>query len=178
MGRGLRERCYKVNLGMAARFVESKAHVNLIAALQFLPSEFVLHFAGDGELFDKCRRLVIDSHLENRVVFHGDVSNIQGFYSKLDLYVQASFWEGFGLTVVEANFSGLPVAYSLLDGLKEILCDTEVSFDPYSPKDMARAIQFMNRNRAAVLEAQSLKMRKYTLKSHLEKLNALYDQFI
>ena len=37
------------------------------------------------------------------------------------MYVHAAHWEGFGLTIIEAIASGLPVLASNVSGLKEII---------------------------------------------------------
>lgn len=57
-----------------------------------------------------------------------------------DVYVQPSFYEGFGLPVLEALACDTPVACSNTKALVEILGNDVSYFDPYNVDDMARRI--------------------------------------
>jgi glycosyltransferase involved in cell wall biosynthesis len=47
--------------------------------------------------------------IENQVVFAGFQKDLRSFYMDADVYVQPSFYEGWGMAVVEAAASGLPI---------------------------------------------------------------------
>ncbi|MBI2066042.1 glycosyltransferase family 4 protein [Candidatus Woesebacteria bacterium] len=95
-------------------------------------------------------------HIENRPFvrflnkFGGDPSIIRvGFvpdedlaviYNLATLYCQPSFYEGFGLAVLEAFTSGCPVIASRVQALVEIGEPACLFADPKSPKDMAEKI--------------------------------------
>ena len=83
----------------------------------------ILHFVGSGVDFDRLRRLVKDLGVEDFVVFEGqkDRSWIYEHLCDFDLFVQASDFEGFGLTVAEACAAKLPVLVSDIQGPLEII---------------------------------------------------------
>ena len=47
--------------------------------------------------------------LEDRVIFHGDCSNIYDVYKEHSFLVMTSRYEGFGMVLIEAKANGLPV---------------------------------------------------------------------
>ena len=61
-------------------------------------------------------------------------------YNLATLYCQPSFYEGFGLAVLEAFASGCPVVASKVQALVEIGEPACIFFDPKDPKDMAEKI--------------------------------------
>ena len=61
-------------------------------------------------------------------------------YNLATLYCQPSFYEGFGLAVLEAFASGCPVISSKVQALVEIGEPACVFFDPKDPKNMAEKI--------------------------------------
>lgn len=74
-----------------------------------------------------------------RVGFVPD-SDLAVIYNLATLYCQPSFYEGFGLAVLEAFVSGCPVVASQTQSLVEIGEPACVFFDPKNSKDMAESI--------------------------------------
>lgn len=58
-------------------------------------------------------------------------------YNLASVYVQPSYYEGFGLPVVEAMRSGCPVIVSKTNSLIEITDGAALTVDPYDKKDIA-----------------------------------------
>jgi glycosyltransferase involved in cell wall biosynthesis len=54
-----------------------------------------------------------------------------------------SFYEGFGLPVLEAMASGVPVITSFTSSLPEIAGDAAIYVDPFNVEDMTRALQVL-----------------------------------
>lgn len=80
-----------------------------------------LIIAGEGESMNSLVSLTEHLHLSGRVIFKGKVTDKQ----KADLLAQSwvalqpSSFEGWGITVLEANASGTPVIASNVNGLKD-----------------------------------------------------------
>jgi hypothetical protein len=62
------------------------------------------------------------------------------FYGACDLFVFPSFYEGFGLPILEAMACGRAVACSNVTAMPEVADGAGILFDPHSTADMARAI--------------------------------------
>jgi glycosyltransferase involved in cell wall biosynthesis len=62
------------------------------------------------------------------------------FYSKADVFVYPSHYEGFGLPVLEAMTLGAPVITSNTSSLPEVAGDAALLVDPNDPTDLAEAI--------------------------------------
>jgi glycosyltransferase involved in cell wall biosynthesis len=62
------------------------------------------------------------------------------FYSKADVFVYPSYYEGFGLPVLEAMTLGAPVVTSNTSSLPEVAGDAALLIDPNDPMQLAEAI--------------------------------------
>jgi len=66
--------------------------------------------------------------------------DLSALFNLATIYCQPSYAEGFGLPVVQAMQSGCPVVYSQETSLWEIMDFCGLSFDPYQPKQLQRAL--------------------------------------
>jgi glycosyltransferase involved in cell wall biosynthesis len=73
----------------------------------------------------------------------GDLVKI---YNLANVYIQPSFYEGFGLPVLEAVSCGTPIACAKTQALVEILGKDLKYFDPRDPKDIAEKILSPNKD--------------------------------
>lgn len=87
-------------------------------------------------------RTVERSGLASRVRFTGFVedADLLNFYGASDLFVFPSFYEGFGLPILEAMACGRAVACSDTSAMSEVADGAAALFDPHSPDEIARAI--------------------------------------
>jgi len=112
----------------------------IIEALSLLPQRDVrLLVVGDGDV-ETYRCLARDRQVEGRVTFVPRTRDIYQYYAACDVFVSPTLYEPFGLTVVEAMASALPVITSrlagaadyIVDGVSGLLLDT-----PENPEEMA-----------------------------------------
>lgn len=87
-------------------------------------------------------RAVNQSALRDRVHFTGFVedADLLQFYGACDLFVFPSFYEGFGLPILEAMACGRAVACSRLTAMPEVANAAGILFDPGSKQEIARAM--------------------------------------
>lgn len=106
---------------MISRFSAMKDHATVVDALELLPSDVHIAFAGEGPEMETVRKQVQKAGLTERVHFLGYRSDIPAIIAASDGIIQSSVWEGFGLTAVEAMAAGKPVFASDVPGMREIV---------------------------------------------------------
>ncbi|MCJ8055941.1 glycosyltransferase family 4 protein [Shinella curvata] len=106
----------------SGRLASSKNQAALVAALALMPGVH-LAIAGAGPEEGNLLALADVLHVRGRLHLVGEVppARIFEFLAAGDAYAFASTTETFGLAVVEAAISGLPVVAGALDVLKEVL---------------------------------------------------------
>lgn len=98
-------------IGHIGRFVVPKNHwfiVDLIAASQARGRDdqrFVL--VGEGELWPAIDEAIRERGVGHKVVLTGQRSDIPELMSAFDVLILPSLWEGFGVTLLEAQAAGL-----------------------------------------------------------------------
>jgi len=141
------------------RLINIKGFEYLIDAVSMLDSEFKdweLHILGDGtlksELVDKAGSL----NIKNKIYFHGFVmhSEVSQLLKKSNLYIQPSIvdtstnqTESFGVAVVEAIASGLPVIVTDVGGLPDTVMGGDKDFAKIirskAPDELLKEIKIM-----------------------------------
>jgi glycosyltransferase involved in cell wall biosynthesis len=103
--------------------------------------DWTLNIVGEGVEEKKYRELIKKYNLDNRVMIHPFTTHIQEYYSKAQIYVLSSRWEGFGLVLVEAMAHGLPIVSSDLPTSKEIMGDFGLYFKNGDIGDLAERLE-------------------------------------
>jgi glycosyltransferase involved in cell wall biosynthesis len=135
--------------------IERKNLLLICQALRLLKDRFniPLIVIGEGGAYKKqVQQYISEKGLENQVRFLGDdplISSLNSFRQATDfpaIYQQAvcmiypSIFEGFGIPVLEALWSRIPVITSNVSCLPETGGDAAFYVDPYNEKEMAGAI--------------------------------------
>ena len=125
-----------------------KNHVGLIQAfarlIQAKPElRHRLVIAGKDTWFSaKVREAVKNSGVADRIRLLGWVSDddLLHLYNACDIFVFPSYYEGFGLPILEAMACGRAVACSNTSAMPEVADAAAILFDPYKVDDIARAM--------------------------------------
>ncbi len=124
-----------------------KNHLGLLRAFENLVRAHSLShrlvFVGKETWYSKeLHRAVSSSSVADRVDFTGfvDDADLLHFYGACDLFVFPSFYEGFGLPILEAMACGRAVTCSNLTAMPEVADGAGILFDPRSVDEMARAM--------------------------------------
>jgi glycosyltransferase involved in cell wall biosynthesis len=90
----------------------------------------------------RLHQAVAASRVADRVHFAGfvDDADLVNFYGACELFVYPSFYEGFGLPILEAMACGRAVACSNSTAMPEVADSAGLLFDPHSVAEMARAM--------------------------------------
>lgn len=87
-------------------------------------------------------------------------ADLPSIYNLATMYCQPSHQEGFGLTLVEAMQSGLPVAYSLNSSLQEIMDYNGGFFDSHSPVQIKKSLKNLWCNPSLRLKFRKLGLKR------------------
>lgn len=149
-----------------------KNHLNLIKAYELLPiavkEKFDLVFVGqDRQNAHLVREYIENSKDVKRIKVLGFVSNeeLPTIYKNAKMFIFPSFYEGFGIPLVEAMASSIPTLCANNSSLKDIGKDVSKFFDEYDIYSIKSAI-------VEVLEDEDLQQQM--IKDGLEKVNR-YD---
>ncbi len=107
-----------------SRFVDyQKGYTRLLNVCKKLCSEgleFEFWLIGDGVDFEKIKQLARQYELQN-IVFWGKQANPYKFINNADLYVCASYTEGFSMVMMETIILGVPMLSTDVSGAAEML---------------------------------------------------------
>jgi len=104
-------------------------HKGILEILEaFHRADFIdaqLHIVGSGILDKKLKDYIQNHALQDKVKMHGEIPNdaLPEIYQNAQVYVTASSYETFGVTVLEAMSCGLPVLYTASGGPEELVRD-------------------------------------------------------
>ncbi|HEX5708596.1 MAG TPA: glycosyltransferase family 4 protein [Pyrinomonadaceae bacterium] len=190
---------YRRSLGVSARLLvgtvgdlsEVKGQDDFVRAAAFVAErlgdavEFVIAGADEGRgarFAARLEALIKELGMGGRVHLLGRRADVAEILACLDLYVSASRSEAFGLALVEAMASGLPVAAAATDGAREIVADGETG--ALAPVGDARSlaeriVDFLTddeRRRRAGVRAQQHARERWSLARMVEETEAVYRE--
>lgn len=97
---------------------------------------------GKGWKYDEIFELVRELRLEDSVIFTGyiDTKDLPALYSSAEVFCYPSFYEGFGLPVLESMACGTPVISSNVSSLPEVAGDAALLVNPNEPGQICDGI--------------------------------------
>ena len=160
--------------------IERKNLLNICKALDLLTGSVnvPLVVIGDGKSYKNRVKEYIEQHnLSNRVIFLSEIKpsiknaqTLAAIYQMSLAMIYPSFFEGFGIPVLEALWSRVPVITSYASCLPETGGDAALYVDPSSPEQIAEAMQKIYADQAlrqqmiekGMLHAQNFTVEKCT----------------
>ncbi|MEP7236256.1 MAG: glycosyltransferase [Ferruginibacter sp.] len=150
--------------------------IHAFEKLKTFPVE--LHIYGNGPLKPQLETAVQQTGAN--VILKGEVHNIQALFSKYDLYIMGSFFEGFSLSVLEAMAMQMPLLLSDIPSFREQAEETAMYFDLNAAEDCVQKIKDLAADRNLLdkmgLAAKERVIGNFTLKHHMEALRKIYTE--
>ncbi|MCD4670530.1 MAG: glycosyltransferase family 4 protein [Actinomycetia bacterium] len=141
-----------------------------------------LHIVGEGEEKNKILDLIKKEKLENKIILHGGLwgKDLHDIYSNSDIFILASTHESFGIVLIEAMASGLPIIVSNIASVKNIVKNniTGLLAGP-SPDDFTKAVENLLGNsqlREKLIKNGLKEVRKYDWNKIVPKFEHIYSE--
>ena len=136
---------------------------------------------GKGWLYEETLRLVEELHLEKKVRFLGQVSDLElvTLYSLADVFAFPSFFEGFGVPPLEAMACGAPVITSKTSSLPEVVGDAALLIDPHNSGELSDAITRILENKQLQEELRQKgyeRIKLFTWPASAHKMLSVYQK--
>jgi 1,2-diacylglycerol 3-alpha-glucosyltransferase len=154
------------------------------ARVRHVDSRACLLLVGDGPVKNNLVEWVLKHDLQTRVVFTGMISHadLPSYYATADIFVTPSTTETFGLTVIEAMASGLPVVGIQSPGISDAVIDGQTGFltcldiDEFS-SILVKVVQDGDLRRKTAQHASRHSV-NYAIEKAVDRLEVVYQEAI
>jgi glycosyltransferase involved in cell wall biosynthesis len=170
-----------VLIGSIGRLVPQKGYHSLLQAFrqfqQHLPDSLLL-IIGQGPLFSELQAQVEALSLATNVKLLGERTDIERLLSCINVYVQASLFEGMPNALMEAMAAGKPVIATAVDGNRELIENGRTGWlvRPEKPDILAQTMLFAVRHPEESRQLGKTAAQHITAKFSVEKMVDAYDQ--
>lgn len=166
----------RFNIGCVARLEKEKGIEYLLHAVKII-KEFIpfvrLIVVGEGSERKKLIWLTERLELKEMVQWVGRQRNVEKWYHYFDTYVLPSvIRESFGLTIIEAMASGIPVVASRIGGTSEIITHQRNGLlaEPGNSQDLADQLLWLFNNRPQAQEMAEAAYQRVLASFSLERM--------
>lgn len=136
-----------------------------------------LIFVGSGPMEKELKEKVTENNIDNDVIFLGQMDNTHSLYSMFDILILPSFYEGFGMVLLEAQVSnltcivstGIPIEAKIVDNVKFISLD-----DKREWISELNNFKFVER----VDNSNYVKNMNFDIELECQKLEKIYDKLL
>ena len=128
---------------------ERKNLLLIIRALQQTKNKIHLIAIGRRTVYAKTvEKFIFENNLTNQVtILEGiDFQELPAFYQMASLFIYPSFFEGFGIPIIEALYSGVPVISATGSCLEEAGGPSSIYVNPTDINDLSHQIDFVLSN--------------------------------
>lgn len=128
-------------------------------------------------------KLIKDYGLEKSIIRVGNLEkdDLVAFYNLATVYIQPSFYEGFGLPVIEAFASGVPVVCSNGGGLPETGGNAALFFDPQNLEQFVNLLTEVihdNSLREKLIKLGLRQAEKFSWQKVCEETKKVYEKIL
>ncbi|MCD6594796.1 glycosyltransferase family 4 protein [bacterium] len=138
---------------------------------------------GKGWKYSNIFETIEKLQIKDKIIFTGFVAtgDLPAIYSSADIFVYPSFYEGFGIPLLESMACGTPVMTSDISSMPEVVGDVALLFDPYSVEDIAEKILKLARDNSMrnILSEEGIeRAKKFSWEKSARKILNIYKKVI
>jgi len=175
IGRITQEKGIDVAIKAFAEFLKHPLNTN---------KPFYLMLVGGGTMQSYLKDLISELKIEDNVIITGvfEEEDKVKYYSSLDVFLFPTLAEGFGLVLMEAMVSELPVISSDLPVLEEVAEDTVTYFEKGNYLDLATKMDLVHKqvidDTYNTVRAKDLILNKYSMDKFVKSYVNLYTRLM
>lgn len=165
--------------------IEKRKNIEtLLRAIHVLTSDISLVIVGRETSYSKViRQLSKSLNLDRRIIFLNNISTneLPAIYQLAKIFIFPSIFEGFGIPILEALCSGIPVISSKGSCFEETGGTHSLYFDSQNHYELAEVIQKILLDKSLqkkMISEGFIQAENFTDKNIAEKLNNLYKSII
>lgn len=160
---------------------DRKNHRVVIEAMNSFKGQNIVYLlVGQGELEPEYKKLITVYGLESNIRLLGFRKDIGELCKAADVFIHPSVRERFGISLMEAMASGLPIIASNINGMKDYVEDdkTGICVDPTNVQQIISAINRMQRDDEFRVQCgmyNALKAKSFDIKKTDDIMEKLYE---
>lgn len=170
----------KLNICHIGRYVEQKNHEFIILLGEALKKQkipFNIYLLGAGPKFEKIKKMIIEKNLEKQIHMMGSIKNANEYLKACDLMILPSYFEGFPVTLVEAQAAGIP---AIVSNTITKNVDFGLNLIKFLPLDINEWVKIIKDNNYLRLYNSSkiintITENKYNIKDTVNKITKIYN---
>ena len=172
-------------IGSVGRLEEVKGYDILINAVKLLKDDgYIIKciLVGEGKEKIYLEKLSLELGVRDNIVFEGFKNNVDFEIKKMDIYIQPSRQESFGISILEAMNNCKPIVATRVGGIVEII-DDEVNgilFELEDKYGLYRKIKGIIENplqaEKLAIEGKSKLVKDFSINKFISKLEEIYDK--
>lgn len=163
--------------------IERKNLLTIIKAMEQLPAtlDIPLVVVGSGKGYlKKIQKYIANKPIGERIIFTKNIafSDLPAIYQQAQLFIYPSVYEGFGIPIIEALNSSIPVITSPISSLPEAGGKSSLYVDPIDDTAMAAGISKIlddKHYRAEMIEKGLEYVRKFDAEKVTKEMMELYE---
>src|SRR3990167_3131730 len=126
----------KISVSRLAPEKKLEFMIEVLARVREKFSNIGLVIVGSGPEENKLKMLVKKLELEGAVEFVGWQNDLSSYYKTANAFIQTSLFEGYGLALVEAGLSSLPIITTPVGIALELIADEDAYIYPAGNADL------------------------------------------
>lgn len=184
------EQAAKLRLGSVGNFVSVRDQLTTSRFLDLLNTEdidFEFSFVGapskiEPWLYQECVDFCGEKGLEDKVHFLGSRDDVPELLTQWDAFIYSTDHDTFGIAVIEAIASGLPVFVNDWEVMREITEDGKLAsiYKSKDEHDLLRIFMLFLQNKDSqferLCENKKAVKNKYSIETHIANLTLVYKQ--
>lgn len=175
-------------LSMVGNFVPVRDQITVCRFLNLLDQkgvDFIFVFIGEMDknnphLFDECKSFCKNNKLESKVLFLGARPDVPAILPQLDAFIYSTDHDTFGIAVIEAIASGIPVFVNDWEVMNEITDNGSRATLYYTKDENDLLVKFLSflelsdKFKNAAIENARWAQNTYSIQNHMESLYKVY----